>query len=74
LFILFFPIADYVRFFEVLTFGPSTATTQCRNVTIVNDDALEGDELVQLSLESLDSAVTISNRIVNVIIIDLDSK
>ncbi len=58
----------------MLTFGPSTAITQCRNVTIVNDDALEGDELVQLSLESLDSAVVISNRIVNVIIIDLDSK
>ena len=58
----------------MLTFGPSTATSQCRNITLANDDALEGNELVQLSLESLDSAVIIPNPIANVIIIDLDSK
>lgn len=55
-------------------FGPTTATSQCRNVTIVNDNTLEGDELVQLSLESSDSAVVIPNPIANVIIIDLDSE
>lgn len=58
----------------MLTFGPSTAISQCRNVTVVNDNALEGDELVQLSLEPFDDAVVISDPIANVIIIDLDSK
>ena len=61
--------------FETLAFGLTTATSsQCRNVTVVNDSALESDELVQLSLESSDSAVIITNPIVNVVIIDVDSK
>ena len=71
---MFPAIPDFLPVFETLTFGPSAATAQCRNITVVNDNALEGDELVQLSLESSDSAVIIPNPIANVIVIDLDSK
>ena len=69
-----FLVADLLPFFEILIFGPSTTTTQCRNITVVNDNALESDQLIQLSLESSDSAVLIPNPIVNILIIDLDSK
>lgn len=68
----FSAIPDFLPVSETLTFGPSTAVSQCRNVTVVNDIALESDELVQLALESSDSAVTIPNPIANVVIIDLD--
>ena len=71
----FIAIPDFLPIFETLTFGPTTATSsQCRNITVVDDNALESDELIQLSLESSDNAVIIPNPTINVVIIDLDSE
>ena len=42
---------------------------------VVDDLALEDDEIVQLSIEPLDStAIVLANPIVNVTIIDMDGK
>ena len=57
-----------------LTFTPNSATSQCRNVSVVDDNILEDNEVIQLLIESNDSAVNIANPIVGVPIIDDDSE
>lgn len=68
-------VTDFVPITEVLSFDPVSPTDpQCRTVTIINDNILEDDEVIQILIESSDSAVIISNPSVNVTIIDIDSE
>lgn len=68
-------VTDFVPITEQLTFDAiSAASPLCRNVTIINDNIFEDDEVFQVSIESSVSGVIIPNPLINVTIIDTDSE
>ncbi len=60
----------------VLTFssGASDSDTECMNVTIMDDDALEADETFSVTLTTSDDDVNVVNSMTTVTITDIDSK
>lgn len=65
---------DIVPLTEMLTFDPVSVTTQCRSVLVVDDSALEDNEVIQISIESSDSAAVIVDPTASATIIDTDSE
>ena len=49
-----------------------TTTQQCRNISIVDDRALESGEVFSVNLTTVDSSVVLSPNISTVLIIDND--
>ncbi len=60
----------------VLTFssGASDGNTECMNVTIMDDDALEADQTFSVTLTEQDDNVDVVNTMTTVTITDNDSK
>ncbi len=60
----------------VLTFssGASDSDTECMNVTIMDDDALEADQTFSVTLTTSDDDVNVVNSMTTVTITDIDSK
>ncbi len=60
----------------VLTFssGASNGDTECLNVTIMDDDALEADQTFSVTLTEQDDDVNVGNIMMTVTITDNDSK
>ncbi len=60
----------------VLTFssGASDNDTECMNVTIMDDDALEAEETFSVTLTEQDDDVDVENNMTKVTITDNDGK
>ena len=65
---------DYTSVSSNLSFpvGSSDADAQCLNITIINDDALEGDQMFALSLTTLDRNAMIAGNVTAITITDSD--
>ena len=67
--------SDYIGIFSsVLTFSPGSTNNamKCTRILIVNDNALEGNQTFNVTLNALDPKVTLERRETTVIIIDND--
>jgi hypothetical protein len=65
---------DYAGNPVVLTFRPNSATRNCADINIVDDNLLEGNEFFSVSLTVNDEVVIIPVATVLVILRDSDSK
>ena len=64
---------DYTPVSKSLTFN-AAVTTQMIEVPIIDDDIVENSEIINLTLVSTDSAVTLNPSSSMIIIEDVDSK
>ena len=68
--------SDYIFFQSVASFasGSMNGDIECDNITLLEDGALEGDQIFFLLLKSLDPDVIIGGNTTTIIIRDNDSK